>query len=140
MKCAQGITSHQHCLNGQKIYTIESGVTWCNLMALTWCIAYHSKMYKTADALYSVCMWKRESKKDEGRCMSLDAIASSCGVCVRTYVLILTFTSYTFLWMKVLSVQSWDVITLTGAIERSIRIMAAGVRSTELSCLTFINV
>lgn len=42
----------------------------------------------------------------------------------RSSVLIPTFTSYASLRMKVLRARSWDVITLTGAIEGSIRIMA----------------
>lgn len=48
-------------------------------------------------------------------------------------ILVLTFTSYTSLRLKVLSARRRDVITLTGAIERSIRIMAMRVWSTELS-------
>lgn len=64
----------------------------------------------------------------------------TCVLCVHSSILIPTFTSYAALWMKVLSAWSWDVITLTGAIERSIRIMAVWAWATELSCLAFINI
>lgn len=52
--------------------------------------------------------------------------------CVLFAILTLTFTSYISGWMEVPSAWSWDVITLTGAVEGSIRIVAAWVLSAGL--------
>lgn len=109
-------------LSWQYFCGCSGGKTTITKMCLIDCWVYSSSHQRCLRAEKTLSTWCVDSPR----------------LCV--FSLILTFTSDTALRMKVLRAWSWDVITLTGAIERSIRIMAVWVRSTGSSFLTFINV